>query len=191
MRIIAGDARGRILVAPKGLDTRPTTDRVRESLMSSITSLRGGFEGAVVLDAFAGSGAFGLECVSRGAAAAVLCDQSSAAISAIERNVATCQMKERADVRRCDVLKGAPACRKGAFDIAFLDPPYAMSATEALSVITQAASRGLLSDDALIIYEFKAVNSAQVDKAAEVAHLALLRRKKYGETMLDTYERVL
>ncbi len=70
MRIIAGEWRGRPLAAPKGTDTRPTTDRVRESLMSALASERGGFEGAVVLDAFAGSGALGLEALSRGASCA-------------------------------------------------------------------------------------------------------------------------
>ena len=67
MRIIAGQWRGRTIFAPQGDTTRPTTDRVRESLMSSLASARGGFEGAIVLDAFAGSGALGLEALSRGA----------------------------------------------------------------------------------------------------------------------------
>ena len=67
MRIVAGEFKGRRLQAPKGQNTRPTTDRVRESLMSALASARGGFDGAVVLDAFAGSGALGLEALSRGA----------------------------------------------------------------------------------------------------------------------------
>ena len=71
MRIIAGEFRGRTLLAPKGDGTRPTTDRVRESVMSTVFSARGGFEDAMVLDAFAGSGALGLEALSRGAARAV------------------------------------------------------------------------------------------------------------------------
>ena len=74
MRIIAGEFRGRKLDAPRGDGTRPTTDRVRESLMSALVSLRDGLDGAVVLDAFAGSGALSLEALSRGADTAVLCD---------------------------------------------------------------------------------------------------------------------
>ena len=70
MRIVAGEFRGRSIEAPRGENTRPTTDRVREALMSSLYSLRGGFEGAVVLDAFAGTGALGLEALSRGARSA-------------------------------------------------------------------------------------------------------------------------
>ena len=74
MRIIAGEYRGRVLRAPQGRDTRPTTDRVRESVMSSVFSATGGFDGLCVLDAFAGSGAMGLEALSRGAAFALLND---------------------------------------------------------------------------------------------------------------------
>ena len=89
MRIIAGEYRGRRLEAPKGQGTRPTTDRVRESLMSAIHSARGGFEDARVLDAFAGSGALACEALSRGAASAVLCERDRDAAATIERNLRT------------------------------------------------------------------------------------------------------
>ena len=87
MRIIAGEYRGRRLQAPKGDATRPTTDRVRESLMSALSSARGGFEGAVVLDAFAGSGALGLEALSRGAASAHFFEKDGVALRALCANV--------------------------------------------------------------------------------------------------------
>ena len=86
MRIIAGEHRGRVLKAPKGDGTRPTTDRVRESLMSMLASARGGFEGAVVLDAFAGSGALALEALSRGADRACLVERDGAAAKVVEAN---------------------------------------------------------------------------------------------------------
>ena len=91
MRIIAGEFRGRKLDAPKGDGTRPTTDRVRESLMSALVSLRDGLDGAVVLDAFAGSGALSLEALSRGADTAVLCERDRDAAAVIERNITTLQ----------------------------------------------------------------------------------------------------
>lgn len=189
VRIISGTARGRTLVAPKGEGTRPTTDRVRESLMSALMSLRGGFEDALVLDAFAGSGALGLESLSRGARAAVLCDLSHEAQLAIEANIASCQMKERATFRKCNVLTTVPACRFGAYDLVFLDPPYAMDALDALSVVARADENGLLAHDAFIIYEYKLGGSDAVDVALGEYNLGLVRRKKYGDTMLDICRR--
>lgn len=87
MRIIAGEFRGRTLLAPKGDGTRPTTDRVRESVMSTVFSARGGFEDAMVLDAFAGSGALGLEALSRGAARAVFYERAPEAVKVLQKNV--------------------------------------------------------------------------------------------------------
>ena len=89
MRIVAGAFRGRSVQAPAGEGTRPTTDRVREALFSSLYSLRGGFEGAVVLDAFAGSGALGIEALSRGAAQAVFYENDAKAAAVLKRNLAS------------------------------------------------------------------------------------------------------
>ena len=85
MRIIAGEFRGRVLKAPKGSNTRPTTDRVREALFSALASARGGLDGAIVLDAFAGSGALSFEALSRGATAAHLFERDRAALAALDR----------------------------------------------------------------------------------------------------------
>ena len=87
MRIIAGEFRGRTLKAPKGEGTRPTTDRVREAMMSTVHSARGGFDDAVVLDAFAGSGALGLEALSRGARSVQFCERGGEALRALNANV--------------------------------------------------------------------------------------------------------
>ena len=105
MRIIAGEFRGRTIKAPKGEGTRPTTDRVRESLMSSVNSARGGFEGAVVLDAFAGSGALGLEALSRGAANARFCERDGAAFKVVCANVEAVSYTHL-DVYKRQVLDG-------------------------------------------------------------------------------------
>ena len=97
MRIIAGVHRGRAIQAPKGTGTRPTVDRVRESLMSAINSARGGFEGASVLDAFAGSGALGLEALSRGAVSAVFCERDGNAFRTLCANCRSLGYDTRGD----------------------------------------------------------------------------------------------
>ena len=132
MRIIAGEFRGRKLDAPRGDGTRPTTDRVRESLMSALVSLRDGLDGAVVLDAFAGSGALSLEALSRGADTAVLCERDRDAAAVIERNITALRLgHDRARLVRGDVLKRGAAAPGRPFDLVFLDPPYATAAASA------------------------------------------------------------
>ena len=105
VRIIAGEFKGRVLRAPKGSNTRPTTDRVREALFSALSSARGGFEGAVVLDAFAGSGALSLEALSRGAACAHLFERDRAALERVFR-AREALYREAADLRF--PVSGAP-----------------------------------------------------------------------------------
>lgn len=101
MRVIAGDFKGRNLKAPTGMDTRPTTDRVKESFISSLISAYGSLEGAHVLDAFAGSGALGIECLSRGAESAVFFERDKAALEALRSNIDMLKLsQERARVRR-------------------------------------------------------------------------------------------
>ncbi|SFS00276.1 16S rRNA (guanine(966)-N(2))-methyltransferase RsmD [Sphingomonas jatrophae] len=120
MRIVAGRWRGRPLRAPEGAATRPTGDRVREALFSMLASRIGSFEGLRVLDLFAGTGALGLEALSRGAAACTFVEHDRAALAALNANIAALGA-EGAIVRASSVA----AFRAGAFDLAFLDPPYA------------------------------------------------------------------
>lgn len=126
LRIVAGEWRGRKLVAPEGETTRPTADRTRETLFSMLTSRLGSFEGLKVADLFAGSGALGLEALSRGAAHCLFVDQDPAAIRAIRRNIASFHAQPRSDVRACSVLSLGPA--KEPLDLILLDPPYATGA---------------------------------------------------------------
>ena len=143
MRIIAGEHRGRVLKAPKGDGTRPTTDRVRESLMSMLASARGGFEGAVVLDAFAGSGALALEALSRGADRACLVERDGAAAKVVEANVRLLGYgPDRARVRRADVLKAVVPSVGTPYDLVFLDPPYAVEAAEVLAFVARLDAAG-------------------------------------------------
>lgn len=126
MRIIAGEWRGRKLAAPKGDSTRPTADRTRETLFSMLTSRLGTFEGLAVADLFAGSGALGLEALSRGARYCLFVEQEDAALKAIRENIRTFDAKTRCDVRAGSVMSLGPA--KAPHDLVLLDPPYGTGA---------------------------------------------------------------
>ena len=131
MRIIAGKWRGRNVVAPQGDATRPTADRTRETLFSMLVSRLGSFEDLRVADLFAGSGALGLEALSRGAAKALFVEQDAAAIRAIRSNIANLQAAPQCDVRAASVMTLGPAPKTEArapYDIIFLDPPYGTGA---------------------------------------------------------------
>jgi len=122
MRIIAGEWRGRKLVAPKGDTTRPTADRTRETLFSMLMSRLGTFEGLSVADLFAGSGALGLEALSRGAEFCLFVDEDPAAVKAIRENIAVLDARTRSSVEQGSVMRLGPA--KVPHDLIFLDPPY-------------------------------------------------------------------
>ena len=126
MRIIAGEWRGRKLSAPAGDATRPTADRTRETLFSMLVSRLGDFEGLSVADLFAGSGALGLEALSRGAATCLFVEQDAAAIRSLRANIAALRAQERCEVRAASVLALGPA--KAPLDLLLLDPPYASGA---------------------------------------------------------------
>ena len=140
MRVVAGTARGRPLVAPPGDRTRPTSDRVREAVFNALWS-RGVLDGAVAVDLFAGSGALGVEALSRGAAHVTFVDDDRAAVQAVRRNLEACGVADRADGRGGTRVERwlaglAPGTR---FDLAFCDPPYAYEAWAALLAALPAA----------------------------------------------------
>lgn len=122
MRIIAGEWRGRKLVAPKGDATRPTADRTRETLFSMLTIRLGTFEGLTVADLFSGSGALGLEALSRGAAFCLFVDDDPEAIKSIRANIDTLDCRTRTRVEQGSVMRLGPA--KVPHDLLLLDPPY-------------------------------------------------------------------
>lgn len=128
LRIIAGAWRGRKLLTPVGETTRPTADRTRETLFSMLVSRLGDLEGLAVADLFAGSGALGLEALSRGAGNCVFVEQDPAAIRALRSNVANLQAQSQSDVRAGSVLALGPA--KAPLDLIMLDPPYGTGAGE-------------------------------------------------------------
>lgn len=156
MRVIAGIYKGRALVAPEGMNTRPTTDRAKESMFSSIYSTRGALDGAYVLDAFAGSGALGIEALSRGAAYAVLCDTDAQARAAATKNITALRIPaDHVAVEDVDVLERLPRTQRP-FDVVLLDPPYDVEATVVARLVMRLGDAGLLAPDASIVYEHRA-----------------------------------
>jgi len=149
MRIIAGEWRGRLLRAPKGDTTRPTADRTRETLFSMLASRLGSFEALTVADLFAGSGALGLEALSRGAASAIFVEHDAAALRTLRENIAALHAQQRADVRACSVMALGPA--RQPVDVLLLDPPYE---TGAGAVALEKLNRlGWIAPDAWISVE--------------------------------------
>lgn len=128
MRIIAGQWRGRKLTAPKGDATRPTADRMRETLFSMLTSRLGDFAGLQVADLFAGSGALGLEALSRGAESCLFVEQDRAAVDAIRANIAAMGARDQARVETGSATQLRAATKP--LDIILVDPPYHSGAGE-------------------------------------------------------------
>lgn len=123
LRIISGNLKGRRLCSLRGMEVRPTAARVRESVFNIISFC---IPGKVVLDLFAGTGAFGIEALSRGAESAVFVEKQKGAISVIEKNIRLCALESRTKIIRWDIRKNLNCIRKygPAFDLVFMDPPY-------------------------------------------------------------------
>jgi 16S rRNA (guanine966-N2)-methyltransferase len=175
-RIIAGTAGGRrIAVPPSG--TRPTSDRVREALFSALTA-DPGLDGAAVLDLCAGSGALGLEALSRGAAQALFVESDRRAAAVLRRNVAAVGLPGAA-VRTATAgsVLAAPADRT--YDLVLVDPPYATPDAEVAGWLTTAATNGWLSDDAVVVVE-----RGRGAAFPWPAPLVAVRERRYGDTVL-------
>lgn len=183
MRIIGGKFSGRSLVAPKGRDTRPTADRARESLFNILTH-RNDFEieGARVIDLFAGSGAFGLEAMSRGASFCLFVETDSAARGAIHDNVEALGLfgSTRVHRRSAIMLGDRPAGVGPAFTLAFLDPPYEKDlARPALEALVKGR---WLAEGALVIVE-----QGEKEDAVAVSGFARDDRRNYGAAQIGFY----
>ena len=147
MRLISGHWRGRALIAPAGDATRPTADRVREALFSMLTSRLGSFEGLRVFDGYAGTGALGIEALSRGAAHGIFVERDSEAIKALRRNVEGMKLNATIIAAPIESLGLAPApC-----DLIMLDPPYASGLAE--PALARLAANGWIAPHALISVE--------------------------------------
>ena len=168
MRIVAGTWGGRTIQAPPGRGTRPTTDRVREAWMSTVAPE---LPGARVLDLFAGSGALGLEALSRGASHCTFVEQDGKALAALKANVQALDAADRVDVFRTDALKFAAALEPGAFDVAFADPPYGKGFARTLAETFAAAP-------------FAALLCIEHGKDDVLPGLDGARSRRYGDTWI-------
>lgn len=183
MRIVGGKFRGRTIIAPKGAGTRPTSDKVRESLFN-ILAHRDGFEieGARVIDLFAGSGALGFEAMSRGAAWCLFVETDAAARGAIRDNIEALGLfgATRLHRRSAATLGAKPAGVGPAFTLAFLDPPYRQDLVPpALSTLK---TGGWLADGALVVVE-----QASAEAPAAAAGFEEIDRRLYGQAQLGLY----
>jgi 16S rRNA (guanine966-N2)-methyltransferase len=179
MRIIAGRHRGRALTAPEGRTVRPTSDRAREALFDILAHGRfadgPAYEDALVLDAFAGTGAFGLEALSRGARGASFIEKDRAAIAALRANIASLGEERQAAVLTADALRPPPAPAPVA--LAFLDPPYGEDlAAPALAALVRA---GWFAAGALIVVELAAKQDLETP-----ADFTTLEERRYGAARL-------
>ncbi len=179
-RVIAGTAGGRRLAVPPGGGTRPTSDRAREGLFSSWTALRGTLDGARALDLYGGSGAVGLEALSRGAAHTLIAEADTRAARTIRDNIRALGLPG-AELRtvRAEQLAAAPPT--GApYDLAFLDPPYALGNGDLQEILLTLGANGWLADDAVVTVE----RSTRGGVFRWPAGYHELRSRRYGEGTL-------
>ncbi|MCU1504992.1 MAG: putative ribosomal methyltransferase [Ilumatobacteraceae bacterium] len=171
MRVISGELGGRRLVTPDGTTTRPTTDKVRQAVFNSLTH-SGVIDGAVVVDLYAGSGALGIEALSRGAARCTFVERDREALRSLRANITALHLDDRATVVTSDVLAWVPSVR--GVDLAFVDPPYSFEAWARLL--------GVL-DAGLVVAEAGA-------EVAAPPGWDILRSRRYGRTWVTVLERV-
>jgi 16S rRNA (guanine(966)-N(2))-methyltransferase RsmD len=176
MRIVSGTARGRRLAAPRGLATRPTSDRVRGAIFNLLGQY---FDGGDVLDLYAGTGALALEALSRGCARAVCVERDRAAAEALRRNAADCGFADRVEVRQERVEVVLPRLPRGAFALAFLDPPYAEGPAAALEALPP-----LLAPGAWVVAE----HDARDEPRERYGGLVRVDRRTYGDTGISIYQ---
>ncbi len=178
-RIIGGVARGRRLATPKGDRTRPTSDRVREALFSSVESWCGSLHGLRFLDLYAGSGAVGLEAWSRGAAHVTLVehDRRTAALVSANARELGCDVAEVLAATALTALARPPAAP---FDVVYADPPYPLPTADVEAVLAALVAHGWLHDDSLVVVE----RATRSDPLAWPAGLVGDRERRYGETVL-------
>lgn len=184
MRIIAGDLRGRPLRAPRGTTTRPTSGRVREAIFNHLVAAHLGHDwsGVRVLDLFAGSGALGLEALSRGADHATFIDRDQRAIDAIRANVAALGVEQRTTVLKRDAERALASPQGGPFELIFADPPYAVVVDAPL--LAALAQDTVTHLDALAVIEHAASSPPQLED-----HWEILTTRPHGDTALTILRR--
>ena len=182
MRVISGIARGTNLETLDGNNTRPTLDRVKEALFNIIQYY---IVDAKVLDLFSGSGALGIEALSRGAEYCVMCDKSYEAIEIIDKNIRRTHLEEKAKIIRNDYKKTLELLKGQKFDVIFIDPPYALDI--AVDSIKHIMALEILEDDGIIILESD--NEKRELENLEKLNVNVYDLRKYGRVTLIFLDR--
>lgn len=180
MRVITGSARGRRLLELEGLETRPTTSRVKEGVFSA---LQFDIEGRRVLDLFAGTGQMGIECLSRGAAAAVFVDRRKDAAEIVKKNLVLAGLADRARVVNGDSIEFLKSTKER-FDLVFLDPPYASGLQEQALERLTVPGFDILAPYGIIVAEYPADRTLSVPVSCR-----LLRTYRYGKIAVTLFRR--
>ena len=178
MRIISGKAKGTKLYTLEGTNTRPTLDRVKESIFNIIQN---DIEDAEILDLFAGSGAIGLEFLSRGARNAVLCDKSKDATEIIKRNVQKTHMEEKTQILNLDFETCLDKVKNRQFDIIYIDPPYVTKYI--LKSIEKIIAQGNLKKEGIMILETD--DEQRILREIESEEVRIVDKRKYGRARRD------
>ncbi len=179
MRVISGTARGKKLTSLEGIETRPTLDRVKEAVFNI---LQFNLKDSKVLDLFSGSGALGIEALSRGAKEAILCDNSNKAIQIINKNLKDTKLEEKAKVINKDYIDSLKQLYKETkkFNIIFLDPPY--KTNYVINAIEKIIEHNLLEDDGIIIVETDDKN--KIDEMEKNNKIEVYDTRKYGKVFI-------
>lgn len=176
MRIISGKYRGKKLLSPKDERVRPTTDMVKENVFNLLPR---DFEGLAFLDLFAGSGAIGIEAISRGAKRVIFVDRDRESMEYVRRNLEL--IGERAETMTSDYHSAINKLKGSKFDIIYIDAPYNMMIID--EVLTAIKSNALLNDNGLVVYE----SLAKTNQKSMLNDYELVKSRKYGSVIIDIY----
>lgn len=180
MRVISGTARGKKLIAPEGINTRPTTDRVKESIFNIIQRY---IPCENVLDAFAGSGALGIEALSRGAESCTFIETNPEALNILRKNVDGAKVSDKSEILRKDIFDFLKLTNKK-FDIIFLDPPYNKGFLSPVFKIVK--ERKLLSENGIVLVETEFGG-----EETEFMGFDCIKQAKYGKTQVSVFTEMI
>ena len=181
MRITGGHSRGRVLSSLKGFNIRPTSDKIKEAIFNILCQ---DFTGLKVLDLFAGTGALGIEAISRGAVSALFIDKSRQSVNLVKKNLVVCGYEDKADVLQWDLVKGLNPdypIENDNFDLVFIDPPYGKDLIP--PTLINLCKKKVLAESSSIVVE----SSRDDELPSAIDNLELFDTRTYGTTRINFY----
>lgn len=180
MRVVAGTAKGLPLKAVPGTSTRPTTDKVKESIFNMIGPF---FDGGIAVDLFAGSGGLGIEALSRGIDRVIFTDKDRKSIETIRANLEKTKLQEQAEVYKVEAERAIKAMKKNGVQarLMFLDPPYHLE--KSYELMDKAAEIGIMTEDSIVVCE----HAKEVELEAETKYFERFKHEPYGSTVISIY----